>query len=61
MFKTFTATAGLIGLSIFAAPVLADSYKIGLSAEPYPPFYAPDASGNWSGWEIDSSRSCVTA
>ncbi|MFS8151969.1 transporter substrate-binding domain-containing protein [Vreelandella titanicae] len=53
MFKTFTATAGLIGLSIFAAPVLADSYKIGLSAEPYPPFYAPDASGNWSGWEID--------
>jgi polar amino acid transport system substrate-binding protein len=37
MFKTLTATASLIGLSLFAAPVLADTYKIGLSAEPYPP------------------------
>ncbi|MBT2771079.1 transporter substrate-binding domain-containing protein [Halomonas sp. ISL-60] len=53
MFKTLTTTATLIGVSIFAAPALADSYKIGLSAEPYPPFYSPDAAGNWSGWEID--------
>ncbi|SDG42822.1 amino acid ABC transporter substrate-binding protein, PAAT family [Onishia taeanensis] len=53
MFKTLTATASLIGLSLFAAPVLADTYKIGLSAEPYPPFYSPDAAGEWSGWEID--------
>ena len=31
-----------------AAPV-----KIGIAAEPYPPFTAPDAAGNWVGWEID--------
>ncbi|SDN89237.1 transporter substrate-binding domain-containing protein [Vreelandella arcis] len=53
MIKTLTTTASLIGLSIFAAPALAETYKIGLSAEPYPPFYSPDAAGNWSGWEID--------
>jgi polar amino acid transport system substrate-binding protein len=27
--------------------------KIGVAAEPYPPFAAPDAAGNWVGWEID--------
>ena len=32
----------------FAAPV-----KIGVAAEPYPPFTSPDASGNWVGWEVD--------
>jgi polar amino acid transport system substrate-binding protein len=26
---------------------------VGIAAEPYPPFTTPDASGNWSGWEID--------
>ena len=36
-----------------AAPALAETYKVGISAEPYPPFYTPDAAGNWSGWEID--------
>ena len=32
----------------FAGPV-----RVGIAAEPYPPFTSPDASGNWSGWEID--------
>ena len=32
---------------------LADPVKIGVAAEPYPPFTSPDASGNWVGWEID--------
>lgn len=36
-----------------AAPVAAETLKVGVSAEPYPPFYAPDASGEWKGWEID--------
>jgi polar amino acid transport system substrate-binding protein len=35
-----------------AAPALAD-LKIGVAAEPYPPFTAKDASGKWVGWEID--------
>ncbi|MGY9049434.1 hypothetical protein P775_13900 [Puniceibacterium antarcticum] len=43
----------LLATTSLAAPALADTYKVGISAEPYPPFYTPDASGNWSGWEID--------
>lgn len=31
-----------------AAPV-----RIGIAAEPYPPFFVADASGQWTGWEID--------
>lgn len=27
--------------------------KIGVAAEPYPPFTTPDASGRWVGWEIE--------
>ncbi|UDL92620.1 transporter substrate-binding domain-containing protein [Mesorhizobium sp. PAMC28654] len=50
-------------LKIFAAGLLlgvaamgvakADPIKIGVAAEPYPPFTSPDASGKWVGWEID--------
>lgn len=35
-----------------ATPGLAD-LKIGVAAEPYPPFTGKDASGKWMGWEID--------
>ncbi len=31
----------------------AETVKIGIASEPYPPFAAPDAAGNWTGWEID--------
>lgn len=31
----------------------AASLKVGFAPEPYPPFAVPDASGQWSGWEID--------
>ena len=31
----------------------AETIRVGIAAEPYPPFTTPDASGNWSGWEID--------
>ena len=27
--------------------------KVGIGAEPYPPFSSKDASGKWVGWEID--------
>ena len=37
-----------LGTAAFAEPL-----KIGVAAEPYPPFTSPDASGNWVGWEID--------
>lgn len=27
--------------------------RIGIAAEPYPPFASPDAAGNWVGWEVE--------
>ncbi|NJM82577.1 MAG: transporter substrate-binding domain-containing protein [Tabrizicola sp.] len=47
-FKTLT-----IALALLAAPAAAQEVKIGVAAEPYPPFASPDASGNWVGWEVD--------
>jgi polar amino acid transport system substrate-binding protein len=44
--------AALATLAIGTAAV-ADPIKIGVAAEPYPPFTSPDASGTWVGWEID--------
>ncbi len=37
----------------FASAAMAEPIKIGIAAEPYPPFASPDASGNWVGWEVD--------
>ena len=36
-----------------AGTVGAAEVKIGIAAEPYPPFASPDASGNWTGWEVE--------
>lgn len=33
--------------------VSAETVKVGIAAEPYPPFASPDASGNWTGWEVE--------
>jgi len=41
-------------LIVFSAGMAsAQTVRVGIAAEPYPPFTTPDASGNWSGWEID--------
>jgi polar amino acid transport system substrate-binding protein len=32
---------------------MAETVKVGIASEPYPPFSSPDAAGKWSGWEID--------
>ena len=48
-----TLALSLAAVMALAAPAMAQTYKVGVSAEPYPPFYAPDAAGKWSGWEID--------
>ena len=41
--KTLALAATLaLGTAAFAEPV-----KIGVAAEPYPPFTSPDASGKW--------------
>jgi len=36
-----------------AAPAAAQTVKVGIAAEPYPPFASPDAGGNWVGWEVE--------
>lgn len=36
-----------------AGAAAADQVKIGIAAEPYPPFASPDASGKWVGWEVE--------
>ncbi len=49
--KTILLTASALALMTGAA--FADPVRVGIAAEPYPPFAAPDAAGNWIGWEID--------
>ncbi|MEI6098118.1 MAG: transporter substrate-binding domain-containing protein, partial [Alphaproteobacteria bacterium] len=43
----------LVATFAFAGAALSEPVKIGVAAEPYPPFTSPDAAGNWVGWEID--------
>ena len=45
--------AGLVALGLAATGAAAEEVKVGIASEPYPPFAAPDASGNWTGWEVD--------
>jgi polar amino acid transport system substrate-binding protein len=44
--------AAVAALSL-GTTVMAEPLKIGVAAEPYPPFTSPDAAGNWVGWEVD--------
>lgn len=44
------ATIAGIGL---AAAASAETVRIGIATEAYPPFATPDPSGNYTGWEID--------
>jgi len=52
---TFTRRMTLAtALALVAATASAqDQVRIGIAAEPYPPFASPDAAGNWVGWEVD--------
>lgn len=49
--KTLALTIAAALLTTGAA--LAETVKVGIAAEPYPPFASPDASGKWVGWEVD--------
>lgn len=50
IFKVAVAAA-VLGASIVAAQ--AEQVRVGISAEPYPPFSSMDSSGKWVGWEIE--------
>ncbi len=53
--KTITKTifAAMLAVSALAGAAQAEAVKVGIAAEPYPPFASPDASGNWVGWEVE--------
>jgi len=53
MKKLLISMLAAAGLLLTAGSVSAETVKVGVAAEPYPPFTVPDASGNWTGWEID--------
>ena len=53
MKTTLLAAIAAIGLSLTAGIAAAETVRVGIAAEPYPPFTEPDANGNWKGWEID--------
>lgn len=38
---------------MLSGAAMADQVKVGVAAEPYPPFTSPDANGTWVGWEVD--------
>ena len=42
-----------VAVSFCSSMAFAEKVRVGIAAEPYPPFTSPDASGNWVGWEID--------
>ena len=42
-----------LALGLTAGAASAEKVRIGMAPEPYPPFATVDASGNWTGWEID--------
>ncbi|MBO9443348.1 transporter substrate-binding domain-containing protein [Phaeobacter italicus] len=50
IWKTLLTTAALAATAVMAQ---AEPVKIGVAAEPYPPFASLDSSGTWVGWEID--------
>ena len=63
MKKTLKLVALAAALAITgAAAASAQQVKVGIAAEPYPPFTSPDASGNWQGWEIEFMKAmCAEA
>ena len=49
--RMIAVSFALVALGVSA--LRAEPIKIGVAAEPYPPFASLDASGKWVGWEIE--------
>ena len=54
-------SALLAAAILLAAGSAQAQVRIGVAAEPYPPFASPDAGGNWVGWEIEIIDAICTA
>jgi len=54
------ASAAALGLTMSLGSAYAD-VKLGVAAEPYPPFAEKDASGSWKGWEIEIANALCAA
>jgi len=50
--KTLIATLFTIA-TITNTAIATEQIKVGMSAEPYPPFSSIEASGKWVGWEVE--------
>lgn len=60
MHSRFIPIASLaLAFTLFSPHAYAD-LRIGIAAEPYPPFSSKDASGHWVGWEIDLASALCT-
>lgn len=57
--RGLAALALLFGAAVSSAK--ADPIRISLAAEPYPPFAAQDAGGNWVGFEVDLANAVCKA
>jgi polar amino acid transport system substrate-binding protein len=53
MKKMLTGALVALTTALMASAAMAETVRVGVAAEPYPPFTSPDASGNWVGWEVD--------
>lgn len=53
--------ASLAATLLTAGAVAAEQVKIGIAAEPYPPFASLDSSGTWNGWEIEIMEAVCAA
>ncbi|GLS23749.1 amino acid ABC transporter [Labrys miyagiensis] len=57
--KMLAATAIFFGAAFASAQ--ADTVKVSVAAEPYPPFASLDASGKWVGFEVDLANAVCKA
>jgi len=56
-----TLAAGAATLALMTGAAMAETVKIGIAAEPYPPFARPDSAGNWTGWEVEIAGAICAA
>ena len=59
--KKFTKLIIAASIAMFMFSTNVYALKLGVAAEPYPPFAEKDASGTWKGWEIEIADAICAA